>query len=120
MADNWRMDDEYTHNVVNHLEQYVNGNVHCNGMENFWSLLKRGLHGTYISVEPFHLFRYIDERAFRYNNRQVTDAERFTSVMKQVVGRRVTYKELTGKTGSDGRSNLLPVSARDAGSESVS
>ena len=72
-------------------------------MENFWSLLKRGLHGTYISVEPFHLFRYLDEQAFRYNNRKVTDAERFAAVMKQIVGRRVTYKELTGKTQEGGR-----------------
>jgi len=60
-------------------------------METFWSLLKRGLHGTYISVEPFHLFRYIDEQAFRFSNRTATDAERFTSVMKQIVGRRLTY-----------------------------
>lgn len=89
-------------------------------MENFWSLLKRGLHGTYISVEPFHLFRYIDEQVFRYNNRKATDAERFAAVMKQIVGRRVTYKELTGKNGSDGRSNLLPESAKVAESESVS
>jgi hypothetical protein len=66
-------------------------------MENFWSLLKRGLHGTYISVEPFHLFRYLDEQSFRYNNRSLTDAERFCTVTKQIVGRRVTYKQLTGK-----------------------
>ena len=69
-------------------------------MENFWILLKRGLHGTYISVEPFQLFRYIDEQAFRYNNRKLTDADRFVGVMKQIVGRRVTYAELTGKAGS--------------------
>jgi hypothetical protein len=66
----WRMDDEYVHGIVNHAEAYVQGNVHTNGLENFWSLLKRGLGGTYISVEPFHLFRYIDEQAFRYNNRK--------------------------------------------------
>jgi hypothetical protein len=66
-------------------------------MENFWSLLKRGLHGTYISVEPFHLFRYIDEQSFRYNYRSLTDAERFCTAMKQIVGRRVTYKQLAGK-----------------------
>ena len=65
----WRMDDEYTHNVVNHLVQYVDGNVHTNGMENFWSLLKRTVGGTDVSVEPFHLFRYVDEQAFRFNNR---------------------------------------------------
>ena len=67
-------------------------------MENFWSLLKRGLHGTYISVEPFHLFRYIDEQAFRYNNRmEMNDSDRFVTVMKQIVGKRLTYKEWIGK-----------------------
>jgi transposase-like protein len=88
---------EYQHAVIDHAVEYVNGNVHTNTMENFWSLLKRGLHGTYISVEPFHLFRYLDEQTFRYNNRSLTDAERFCAVMKQIVGRRVTYKQLTGK-----------------------
>src|SRR5207248_468117 len=72
---------DYQHAVINHAIEYVNGNIHTNGMENFWSLLKRGLHGTYISVEPFHLFRYIDEQAFRFNERKMTDAERFTEVM---------------------------------------
>jgi transposase-like protein len=113
------LESDYQHAVINHAVEYVNGNVHTNTMENFWSLLKRGLHGTYISVEPFHLFRYLDEQAFRYNNRKATDAERFAAVMKQIVGRRLTYNELTGKTES-GRSDLLPVSARDAESESVS
>ncbi|MEO7142048.1 MAG: IS1595 family transposase, partial [Bryobacteraceae bacterium] len=70
---------DYQHAVINHAVEYVNGNVHTNGMENFWSLLKRGLHGTYISVEPFHLFRDIDEQAFRFNNRRASDAERFTT-----------------------------------------
>jgi transposase-like protein len=97
------LSDDYKHAVINHAVEYVNGNVHTNTMENFWSLLKRGLHGTYISVEPFHLFRYLDEQAFRYNNRKATDAERFAAVMKQVVGRRVTYAELTGKTQEAGR-----------------
>ncbi len=97
------LDADYRHAVINHAVEYVNGNVHTNTMENFWSLLKRGLHGTYISVEPFHLFRYLDEQAFRYNNRKATDAERFAAVMKQVVGRRVTYAELTGKTQEAGR-----------------
>jgi transposase-like protein len=97
------LDADYRHEVINHAVEYVNGNVHTNTMENFWSLLKRGLHGTYISVEPFHLFRYLDEQAFRYNNRKATDAERFAAVMKQVVGRRVTYAELTGKTQEAGR-----------------
>ena len=91
------LDADYKHAVINHAVEYVNGNVHTNGMENFWSLLKRGLHGTYISVEPFHLFRYLDEQAFRFNNRKMTDAERFVLGMKQIVGKRLTYKELTGK-----------------------
>jgi transposase-like protein len=91
------LENEYQHAVIDHAVEYVNGNVHTNTMENFWSLLKRGLHGTYISVEPFHLFRYLDEQSFRYNNRSLTDAERFCAVMKQIVGRRVTYKQLTGK-----------------------
>ena len=62
--------DGYTHQVINHLESYVDGNVHTNGIENFWSLLKRGISGTYVAVEPFHLFRYVDEQAFRFNNRK--------------------------------------------------
>lgn len=95
---NWRM-NEYSHKIVNHLEAYVQGNVHTNGMENFWSLLKRTLHGTYVSVEPFHLFRYVDEQAFRFNNRKgLDDAGRFLCVMEKVVGKRLTYAELTGKT----------------------
>jgi transposase-like protein len=92
------LENEYQHAVIDHAVEYVNGNVHTNTMENFWSLLKRGLHGTYVSVEPFHLFRYLDEQAFRYNNRKdMNDGERFTAAMKQIVGRRVTYKQLTGK-----------------------
>jgi transposase-like protein len=94
----WRMDDEYAHEIVNHAEAYVVGNVHTNGLENFWSLLKRGLGGTYISVEPFHLFRYIDEQAFRFNNRKMTDAERFDEAVKNIVGKRLTFEQLTGKT----------------------
>jgi transposase-like protein len=91
---------EFAHQVIDHAEAYVNGQVHTNGCENFWSLLKRGLKGTYVSVEPFHLFRYVDEQAFRYNNREnMNDSDRFVVAMKQVVGRRLTYKELTGKEG---------------------
>jgi transposase-like protein len=93
----WRVDDEYTHEIVNHAEAYVVGNVHTNGLENFWSLLKRELSGTYISVEPFHLFRYIDEQTYRFNNRKLTGAERFALVLKQIVGRSLTYEQLTGK-----------------------
>ena len=91
------LETDYQHAVINHAVEYVNGNVHTNGMENFWSLLKRGLHGTYISVEPFHLFRYIDEQAFRFNNRNMTDAERFDIGVREIVGKRLTYAELTGK-----------------------
>ena len=114
------LEGDYQHAIINHAVEYVNGNVHTNTMENFWSLLKRGLHGTYISVEPFHLFRYIDEQAFRYNTRKLTDAERFATVMKQIVGRRVTYKELIGKNLEDGRSILLPGNGRDAEGDSAS
>jgi transposase-like protein len=101
----WKMREEFEHDMVNHLETYVEGNVHTNGIENFWSLLKRGLGGTYISVEPFHLFRYVDERAFRFNNREhedgskIPDYERFKKELSQVVGKRIMYKELIGKEG---------------------
>jgi hypothetical protein len=88
---------------VNHAEAYVKGRVHTNGLENFWSLLKRGLKGTYVAVEPFHLERYIDEQAFRYNNRgtkdnPLTDADRFLLALSQVAGKRLTFAELTGKS----------------------
>jgi transposase-like protein len=93
------LEADYQHAVINHAVEYANGNVHTNAMENFWSLLKRGLHGTYISVEPFHLGRYIDEQAFRYNNRNdMNDGERFTTVLGRIAGKRLTYKELTGKS----------------------
>lgn len=89
----------YRHEMVDHAVEYVHENVHTNGLENFWSLLKRSIGGTYVSVEPFHLFRYVDEQAFRFNNREeMDDSGRFTAVMKQIVGRRLTYKQLTGKT----------------------
>lgn len=92
-----RLGDDYIHNVIEHAERYVNGHIHTNGIENFWALLKRSLGGTYISVEPFHLFRYLDEQSFRFNNRKLTDGERFSIVAQQVIGRRLTYTELTGK-----------------------
>lgn len=91
------LEADYAHQVIDHAEAYVRGNVHTNGAENFWSLLKRGLNGTYVSVEPYHLFRYVDEQVFRFNEREQTDAERFEQVCKQVVGRRLTWKHLTGK-----------------------
>ena len=88
---------DYAHQVVDHAVQYVDGRVHTNGLENFWSLLKRGIAGTYVSVEPFHLFRYLDEQAFRFNNRKATDADRFNMALMGIVGKRVTFTQLTGK-----------------------
>jgi hypothetical protein len=91
---------DYAHKVVDHAVEYVNGRVHTNGLENFWSLLKRGINGTYVSVEPFHLFRYLDEQTFRYNNRKdMSDSDRFSAVLSQVAGKRLTYAEVTGKVG---------------------
>ena len=98
---------KYVHDVINHMESYVNGRVHTNGIENFWSLLKRGIGGTYVAVEPFHLFRYVDEQVFRYNNRAtadnpMNDFDRFSLAVSNIVGKRVTYAELTGKEGETG------------------
>ena len=91
----------YEHLMVDHAVEYVRENVHTNGLENFWSLLKRGISGTYVSVEPFHLFRYLDEQSFRYNNRKdMDDGQRFRLAMSQVFGHRLTYNELTGKNES--------------------
>jgi len=90
---------DYAHKVVDHAAQYVDGRVHTNSLENFWSLLKRGVSGTYVSVEPFHLFRYLDEQMFRFNNRKdLDDAGRFDLAVSQIVGKRLTFAELTGKT----------------------
>jgi len=95
----------FTHKTVNHTTEYVSGKVHTQGIENFWSLLKRSLTGTYVAVEPFHLDAYVDEQVFRYNNRKSkkTDAQRFDKLASQVVGRRLTYAELTGKPGATPR-----------------
>lgn len=93
--------DEYVHQVIDHAQSYAEGNVHTNGMENFWSLLKRTLNGTYVSVEPFHLFRYLDEQAFRFNQREMTDSERFKLTAQAVVGKRLTYNALTGRDLSE-------------------
>jgi transposase-like protein len=90
------LEAEYIHGVIDHGEAYVKGQIHTNGLENFWSLLKRGLKGTYVSVEPFHMFRYLDEQVFRFNNRKDNDSGRFESVMQNIIGKRVTYKTLTG------------------------
>jgi hypothetical protein len=97
------LSQEYAHGVIDHAEKYVSGRVHTNGLENFWSLLKRGIGGTYVSVEPFHLFRYLDEQAFRYNTRKdanddvLGDGQRFSLAVSQIVGKRLMYAELTGK-----------------------
>jgi hypothetical protein len=82
--------------IVDHAECYVDGNVHTNGCENFWSLLKRAIKGTYVSIEPFHLFRYLDEQCFRFNQRGGTDATRFALALKGIIGKRLTYNGLTG------------------------
>ena len=87
---------EFVHNVIDHAEAYVNGEVHTNGMENFWSLLKRTIKGTYVSVEPFHLFRYLDEQSFRFNNRKGCDSMRFALALKGIMNKRLTYNALTG------------------------
>ena len=91
---------------IDHAVKYVDGRVHTNGLENFWSLLKRGIAGTYVSVEPFHLFRYLDEQMFRFNNRKdesgnpLTDSDRFQLALSQIAGKRLTFAEVTGKAGS--------------------
>jgi len=95
---------QFVHETVNHMQEYVRGEVHTNGIENFWSLLKRGLRGTYVAVEPFHLDKYVDEQVFRFNNRAtkrnpLTDADRFIIALSQIAGKRLTYAELTGKVG---------------------
>jgi hypothetical protein len=82
--------------VIDHAEAYAKGKVHTNGLENFWSLLKRAIKGTYVNVEPFHLFRYLDEESFRYNTRKATDASRFQRLLGAVLGKRVTYEQLIG------------------------
>jgi transposase-like protein len=108
-TDNWAgydgVEKNFIHKTVNHVQEYVRGEVHTNGIENFWSLLKRGLKGTYVAVEPFHLDRYVAEQVFRFNNRAtkdmpLTDEDRFSIAMMQALGRRLTYTELTGQ-GAD-------------------
>jgi transposase-like protein len=92
---------DYIHKVINHAECYAKGHVHTNGLENFWSLLKRGIKGTYVSIEPFHLFRYLDEQSFRFNERKDNDAGRFVKVVSGVIGKGLRYAKLIGKTGGD-------------------
>ncbi len=100
------LEKNFVHKVVNHSQEYVNGQVHTQGIENFWSLLKRTLRGTYVAVEPFHLDAYIDEQVFRFNNRatkdnKLTDTDRFVGLMAQVAGKRLTYVQLTGKDSNE-------------------
>jgi len=89
---------DYAHQTVNHAVQYVDGVVHTNTLENFWALLKRCINGTWVSVEPFHLFRYLDEQAYRYNERRGKDGDRFFRAISNIFGKRLTYKQLRGKT----------------------
>jgi transposase-like protein len=96
---------DYEHKVIDHAERYVDGQIHTNGCENFWSLLKRAIRGTYVAVEPFHLFRYLDEECFRFNNRKLTDAERFAYAASTIVGKRLTYRALVGKDMLESRTN---------------
>jgi transposase-like protein len=95
------LSDAYTHEVVDHAIEFVRGNVHTNNVEGFWSLLKRTLKGTYVSVDPVHLHAYLDEQAFRFNEREHGDGARFRKVASSVVGRRLTYAGLTGKHGTE-------------------
>jgi len=90
---------EYIHEAIDHAKEYARGKVHTNGLENFWSLLKRGIRGTYVSVEPFHLFRYLDEQAFRFNERKDTDSGRFLKGIVGIIGKRLQYAKLIGLTG---------------------
>lgn len=99
------LSEDYAHEVVNHAIEYVRENVHTNGLENFWCLFKRGINGTYVSVEPFHLFRYVDEQSFRFNNRidengaKMSDYDRFSLLSSQIVGKRLTYAALIADEG---------------------
>lgn len=88
---------DYAHAFVDHTEKYVEGQIHTNGLENFWSLLKRSIKGTYVSVEPFHLFRYVDEQVYRFNARKLDDAGRFLQAAANIIGQRLTYRDLTGQ-----------------------
>jgi transposase-like protein len=95
------LSDDYTHKVIDHAECYAKGKVHTNGLENFWSLLKRSIKGTYVSVEPFHLFRYLDEQAFRFNEREDSDSGRFMKAVGGILGKGLKYVDLIGKGGED-------------------
>lgn len=112
--------------MIDHAVKYVDGAVHTNALENFWSLLKRGLNGTYVSVEPFHLFRYLDEQAFRYNNRKgedgepLNDADRFDLAVRRIVGKRLTSDWLTGKRSHSQRRRRETETAETSGAKGCS
>ena len=99
-TDEWRgyngLADEYVHEVVNHSIEYVRDNVSTNGIENFWSLLKRTIRGTYVSVEPYHLPKYLDEQVFRFNERKDNDKGRFLKAISGISGKRLKYNQLIG------------------------
>ena len=97
------MHEQYIHEVINHAVEYVRGNIHTNSIENFWSLLKRTIKGTYVSVEPFHLDKYINEQTFRFNNRKGHDGNRFLIALDSVSGRRLTYVDLIGSKPASSR-----------------
>jgi transposase-like protein len=97
------LNPEFVHGFVNHAEKYVEGNIHTNGMENYWSLFKRCIKGTHVSVEPFHLFRYLDAENFRFNNRTVEDGTRFLMALASLPGKRLTYKTLIGDNFAEQR-----------------
>jgi len=96
------LERDYDRRVIDHAISYAQGHVHTNGLENFWSLLKRALHGTYVNVEPFHLFRYLDEQAFRFNERKDSDAGRFMKALGGIVGKTLKYAKLIAAEGGDG------------------
>jgi transposase-like protein len=107
------LDPAYVHSVIDHAECYVKGNVHTNGLENYWALFKRCIKGTHVSVEPFHLFRYLDAEGFRFNNRELTDGERFLLIAGGIEGKRLTYKQLIGEATPE----QVPSSDSVAGSD---
>lgn len=109
----YRLPDEYVHSVIDHAVSYAEGHVHTNCLENFWSLLKRSIRGTYVNVEPFHLFRYLDEQAFRFNERKDNDAGRFVKAVSGYIGKGLRYSKLIGQTEKDG--GFLPPEAATAG-----
>jgi len=96
------LERDYDRRVIDHALSYAEGRVHTNGLENFWSLLKRMLRGTYVNVEPFHLFRYLDEQSFRFNERKDDDQGRFLSVLHGIVGKGIRYAKLIAQEGGDG------------------